>query len=142
MNSGVWPIFPGLFCGGKGIFNLHNLDVDFISTGGDDKTYSSLVNNSGTYWFIRIRCSLVFENKEGVKGEIIGELVNSSLSMAVTINPNIKISGLKDFAKYKIGTFQKYSTTHTTIKSILPRETEIMPLEFNQLLNKLIDPIG
>ena len=81
----------------------------------------------------------MFENKEGVKGEIIGELVNSSPSMAVTINPNIKISGLKDFAKYKIGTFQKYSTTHTTIKSILPRETEIMPLEFNQLLNKLID---
>ncbi len=130
--------FPAYFAAEKGIFNLHNLDVDFISTGGDDKTYSSLVNNSA-HIGLSDPMFAMFENKEGVKGEIIGELVNSSPSMAVTINPNIKISGLKDFAKYKIGTFQKYSTTHTTIKSILPRETEIMPLEFNQLLNKLID---
>jgi len=130
--------FPAYFAAEKGIFNLHNLDVDFIATGGDDKTYSSLVNNSA-HIGLSDPMFAMFENKEGVKGEIIGELVSSSPSVAVTINPRVKINSLKDFAKYKVGTFQKYSTTHTTIKHILPKETEIIPLEFNQLISKLID---
>jgi hypothetical protein len=81
----------------------------------------------------------MFENKEGVKGEIIGELVKSAPNVAVTINPNIKISSLSDFTKYRIGTFQEYSTTYNIAKYILPKETEIIPLDHKQILNKLVD---
>ena len=130
--------FPTYFAAEKKIFDLHKLDVDFIATGGDDKTYESLVNNSA-HIGLSDPMFAMFENKEGVKGEIIGELVNIVPNLAVTLNPSVKISKIDDFEKYKIGTFQKYSTTHGIAKYILPKETKILDFDYKQLVGKLID---
>lgn len=130
--------FPVYFAQEMKIFDKHGLNVDFIATGGDDKTYDSLVNNSAHIGLADPMFSM-FENSVGVKGKIVGELVTCAPNIAVAINPSIQISRLKDFAKYKIGTFQKFSTTHTLIKYLLPKKTSVMPMAKDDLLSKLSD---
>ncbi len=130
--------FPVYFASQKGIFDLHNLDIDFIATGGDDKTYASLVNNSA-HIGLSDPMFAMFENKEGVKGEIIGELVENIPGIAITLNPNVHIDAITDFKKYKVGTFEIYSTMHGIAKYILPEETKIFDFEHKMLLEKLAD---
>lgn len=130
--------FPVYFASQKGIFDLHNLDIDFIATGGDDKTYASLVNNSA-HVGLSDPMFAMFENKEGIKGEIVGELVENIPGIAITLNPNVRINTLDDFKKYKIGTFEAYSTMHGITKYLLPKETAIFDFEHKTLLKKLAD---
>jgi len=130
--------FPAYFAEEKGFFGLHNLDIDFIATGGDDRTYDSLVNNSA-HIGLSDPMFAMFENKTGVKGEIIGELVKSVPNVAVSIDPKIKINNINDFIKYKVGTFQEYSTTNNIAKFILPKETLILPLDYQELIDKLVN---
>lgn len=128
--------FPAYLAAQKNIFGLHDLDVDFISTGGDDQTYATLSNNSAQIG-ISDPLFAMFENQSS-KGEIIGELVRSVPLVAVSINPTISIHSLNDFSKYRIGTFQKFSTTHTVATSLLPAGTSIAPFEHSQILEKLV----
>ena len=129
--------FPVYFAVDQGIFDLHNLDVDFIATGGDDKTFSSLVNNSA-HIGLSDPMFAMFENKEGVEGEIIGELVNRVPNVAICLDPGINIKTIDDFQKYRIGTFQSYSTTNGIAKYLLPKGTKIIPLDYKELADKLI----
>ncbi len=128
--------FPVYFAAQKGIFVLHDLDIDFIATGGDDKTYGSLVNNSA-HIGLSDPMFAMFENKEGVKGEIVGELVENIPGVAITLNPNVKIKKIEDFKKYKVGTFEAFSTMNGIVKYLLPKETSISDFEHKTLLEKL-----
>lgn len=130
--------FPVYFAAEKEFFKPHGINVNFIATGGDDKTYNSLVNNSA-HIGLSDPMFAMFENKEGVKGEIIGELVNRIPCVAITINPSVKISDISDFSKYKIGTFQKYSTTNSVAKFLLPQNTDVIDLDYKELLNSLVN---
>ncbi len=130
--------FPVYFAAQEGYFKTHDLEVDFIATGGDDRTYASLVNNSAHIGLADPMFAM-FENIGGVKGEIIGELVNIVPNVAVTINPSIQINEIKDFTKYRVGTFQKFTTTHSVAKYFLPSQTEIIPYDYDELVGKLID---
>lgn len=130
--------FPVYLAASIGFFDLHKLTVDFIATGGDDRTFASLVNNSAHIGLSDPMFSM-FENTEGVKGEIIGELVKSAPNLAVSINPKIRITNLTDFRNYRVGTFQEFTTTHTVAKYLLPRETQIIPLDYQRLVDFLID---
>jgi len=130
--------FPVYLAAKKKYFNIHGIEVDFIATGGDDKTYATLLNNSGQIG-ISDPLFAMFEgeiNPNG-HGEIIGELVSGLSLVAVTINPNIKINKMEDFSNYKIGVFQKYSTTNTIISYILKNQ-EVKDFYFNELPGKLI----
>ena len=130
--------FPVYYAAEANIFKTHNLEVDFIATGGDDRTYASLVNNSAHIGLSDPMFSM-FENDEGVKGEIIGELVNCIPNVAVTINPNIQINELNDFTKYRVGTFQKFTTTHSVAKYFLPKETLIETFDYKDLIKNIVD---
>lgn len=123
------------------IFTKHNLEVDFISTGGDDLTYNSLLNNSAQIGLADPVFSYT-ENPTKVKGRIIGELVGRVPLKAVAVRPTVNARQLNDLKDYKIGTFQKFTTTHTVAKYLLP-DADIQALDYKQLLkalnNKQID---
>jgi asparagine synthase (glutamine-hydrolysing) len=123
------------------IFAKHNLEIDFISTGGDDLTYNSLLNNSAQIGLADPVFSYT-ENSSKVKGKIIGELIGKVLLKAVAVRPTVNAKTLGDLEDYRIGTFQKFTTTHTLAKYLLP-EADIQALDYKQLLtalnNKQID---
>lgn len=130
--------FPVYYAAEKGYFSLHKLEVDFIATGGDDRTYASLVNNSAQIGLADPMFAM-FENKEGVKGEIIGELVGRVPNLAVTIRPGVHIEEPKDFSRYRIGTFQEFSTTNSMAKYFLPKNTAIQPYDYRELIHRLVE---
>ncbi len=135
--------FPVYLANQKKLFALHGLDVDFIATGGDDKTYATLLNNSAQVGIADPLFAMFDEtvNPNGV-GEIIGELVGLTPVCAVTINPGIIISKPQDLASYRVGTFQKFTTTHTFLTSlnltIFPQEFEYSEV-IQRMINREID---
>jgi len=63
-------------------------------------------------------------------------LVGKVPIVAVTLNPNIKINKLSDFINFKVGTFQKYSTTHTIMQKLIP-DKEFIPIKYNEITKAL-----
>ncbi len=133
--------YPIYHAARKNLYNKHGLDIDFISTGGDDLTYNSLLNNSAQIGLADPVFSYS-ENKMGMKGKIIGELIGKVPLKAVSIRPDIAIDKLASFNEFKIGTFQKFTTTHTIAKYLLPN-ANIIAYDYKKLLpalqNKAID---
>lgn len=125
----------------KEIFGKHDIEVDFISTGGDDLTYNSLLNNSAQIGLADPVFSYT-DNPAKVKGRIIGELIGKVPLKAVAIRPTVTAKKLSDLQTYRIGTFQKFTTTHTVAKYLLP-EADIQALDYKRLLaalnNKQVD---
>ncbi len=129
--------YPIYFAQQKEIYKKHNLDVDFISTGGDDLTYNSLFDGSAQIG-IADPIFTFAEQKTQVKGKILAQLIGRVPFVAVTLNPNIKINKIDDLKKYKIGTFQKFSTCHTLMKGILPN-VDLKPIKYSNILGELKD---
>lgn len=130
--------FPVYLASQKKIFNAHGLDVDFIATGGDDKTYGTLLNNSAQIG-LSDPLFAMFEGEMNPSGhgEIFGELVQSVPLVAIAVNPAVRVNTLADFSKYKIGSFQAYSTAHTVAKRLL-KDVEVVPYDFKELPSKLV----
>lgn len=129
--------FPVYFALQKKFFELHGLEVDFIATGGDDATYSALLNNSAQIGLADPLFAM-FDGMGGEKGEIFGELVHSVPIAAVSLNPAIQIDKPEDLLRYRLGTFQKYSTTHTVVQSLLPK-AEIQTFSHREIMAGLVD---
>ncbi len=135
---GKLPIyFPIYFATHKRIYDDHGINMEFISTGGDDLTYNSLMNGSAQIG-IADPIFTFTENKYNIKGKIVGQLIGKVPLFAVTLNPNIKINNISDFAKYKIGTFQKFSTTNTIMKELMP-EKDFITIKNTEILEGLKD---
>ncbi len=129
--------FPVYFAAESGMFQLHQLDVDFIATGGDDRTYASLVNNSAHIGLADPMFAM-FQNEEGVKGEIVGELVTRVPVVAVALNPAIRIDTVEDFVHYRVGTFQEFTTTQGVARYFLPAGTRLQSYDYQDTLKELV----
>lgn len=131
--------FPVYLAAAAKIFKLHDLEVDFISTGGDDKTYASLANNSAQIGLADPLFAMfdIEQNRQN-KGEIIGQVVGPAPIVVAAIDPKIKIDKVGDLVRYKVGTFQKFTTTHTIASSLLGPES-IQAFEYDGVIRALED---
>lgn len=128
--------FPIYLAARINIFHKHNLDVSFITSGGDDLTYNSLLSGSAQ---IGIADPIfTFSDSVATKGKIVGQLVGKVPLVAVSLDPKIQINTTEDLRKYKIGTFQEYSTTNTLIKELLP-EKELISIKYSEITQALKD---
>lgn len=127
--------YPLYHAASQGFFRAHGVDVEFISTGGDEQTYQSLLNGSAQIGVADPVFSYA-ENPQGVKGRIIGELIGTMPVRAVALRPDVRVSQLKDLADYRIGTFKKFTTTHTILRHLLP-DAEIETFDHGELLGAL-----
>ncbi len=126
--------FPAYLAAKLGYYKKHKLDIDFISSGGDDLTYNSLMSGSAQIGIADPVFS--FASNFKTKGKIVGQLIGRVPVVAVTLDPNIKIKKLDDFYNYKIGTYQEFSTTNTLAKKILPNK-KFIPIKSNALVKAL-----
>lgn len=127
--------FPIYLASRIGTYKKHNLSIEYISTGGDDLTYNSLLNGSAQVG-IADPIFTFAENPTGIKGKIVGQLVGKVPLQAVTLDPTIKITNLKDFQKYSIGTFQKFSTTNTLVRELFPNK-DIKSYQYSEVVDAL-----
>jgi asparagine synthase (glutamine-hydrolysing) len=126
--------FPVYLAEKLSLFSKYDLDISFVSTGGDDLTYNSLFSGSAQIGISDPIFS--FSNGFATKGKIFGSLIDQVPVVAITIDPSIKIESKDDFKKYKIGSFQEFSTVNTIARYYLPG-IEIKPIRYNEIINAL-----
>jgi asparagine synthase (glutamine-hydrolysing) len=126
--------FPVYLAEKLGLFSKRNLDVSFMSTGGDDLTYNSLFSGSAQIGISDPVFS--FANAFATKGKIFGSLVNHAPVVAVSINPSITIGSKDDFKKYRVGSYQEFSTVNTLARVYLP-DVEIRTFSHKDIVSAL-----
>lgn len=129
--------FPLYLAAQRGLFLKRGIDVRFIETGGDDATYASLLNNSAQIG-ISDPVFSYSDNPSKVQGRIIGELVGNVPMLAVSTRPLPKADTAQDLNQYGIATFQRFSTTHTIAKTLLPK-ADIRPYHHAKILPALVN---
>jgi len=122
------------------LFLKKGLDVDFISTGGDDKTFATLIQNSAQIGLSDPMFAMI-DNQFTVKGEIIGELVQSTPLYMVTFKPNVNLNAIKNVkinSGLHIGTYQIFSTTNT-ISHYLFKNNQVSAIQYDKIEKALYD---
>ncbi len=126
--------FPVYLAEKLSLFSKRDLDISFVSTGGDDLTYNSLFSGSAQIGISDPIFS--FSNGFATKGKIFGSLIDQVPVVAITIDPAVSINSKGDFKKYKIGSFQEFSTVNTVARYYLP-DLEIKPFRHKEIINAL-----
>lgn len=104
-----------------GIFEKKGLDVNLVSTGGDDKTWAAIVSGSAQFG-VADPTFVAISDKRGQPGRVIASVVNGVPFWGVTFNPNIKpITDPKQLATYSVATFPAPSTAYTIQKDMFQR---------------------
>lgn len=104
--------FPLYYAQRMGIFSQHGLDVEFISTKGDDTTHASICNNSADIGLSDPLFSMMTVGQP-IHSHIFAQVVTWTPVAAVSFNPKVSIATVGDFTNYTIWSYQRYSTTHT-----------------------------
>lgn len=97
----------------QGFFREEGLEVSFISTGGDDKTFAAVMSGSATFG-IADPAFVAIANEKGFEGKVVGSIVNGVPFYAISKNKDINslIDSLT-FMTYRVATFSSPSTAYT-----------------------------
>lgn len=97
----------------QGFFNEEGLDVSFISTGGDDKTFAAVMSGSATFG-IADPAFVAIAREKGFNGKVIGSIVNGIPFYAVAKNPDINsLVDSTNLRTRRVATFPAPSTAYT-----------------------------
>ena len=69
----------------EGIFDRHGLEVDIVSTGGDDKTYAA-VASGGADFGIADPTFVALAAEQGLEGYVVGLLINGMPNYGVSLS--------------------------------------------------------
>lgn len=122
--------FPLYYAQRMGIFSQHGLDVEFISTKGDDTTHASICNNSADIGLSDPLFSMMAVGN-AIHSHIFAQIVTWTPVAAVSFNPKISIATVNEFKDYTVWSYQRYSTTHTFACYVTNHE--VVPLSNNVL---------
>lgn len=129
------PLYFPLYLGNSiGLYEKRKLAVDYISTGGDDLTYNALFSGSAQIGVSDPVFS--FSKTFTTKGKIIAGLVDRIPLVAVTFDPAMIIEKRGDLNKYRVGSFQEFSTTHTLSAYFLASD-KVIPFPHKELSQAL-----
>lgn len=95
-----------------GLFAKNGLNVNLVSTGGDDKTWAAVVSRSASFGVADPTFTAVSTSR-GEPGRVVASIVNGVPFWGITNNQSIKINSPKDLASYTVATFPSPSTAYT-----------------------------
>lgn len=129
----------------KGFYGKNNLDVNFVSTGGDDKTFAA-VSSGSAFIGVADPVFVAIAREKGLKAKIVGTLIDGA-PMWIVSKEKVDMSSKDALKNKKIMTYPSPSTSYTLlneiIKSLKPKTsgativqgafgTELAMLESNQ----------
>lgn len=104
---------PLYIANAKGFYQDEGIKVEFINTGGDDKTYAAVIGGSATFG-VADPAFVAIAKENGINGRVIGGIVNGVPFWAITTNKNIPtITEPQMLAPYSVATFAAPSTAYT-----------------------------
>jgi NitT/TauT family transport system substrate-binding protein len=96
----------------KGFFEKQGLDVDIVSTGGDDKTYAAVISGDAQFG-IADPTFVAIARSKGQGGQVIASIVNGVPFWGVTKKKEIpEIKDPKMLKDYSVATFPAPSTAY------------------------------
>ncbi len=101
----------------KGFYDKNNLDVNFVSTGGDDKTFAA-VSSGAALFGVADPAFVAIAREKGLKAKIVGTLIDGA-PMWIVSKEKIDMNS-KDALKNKnIMTYPSPSTSYTLLSEII-----------------------
>ena len=101
----------------QGFFKDEGLDVSLINTGGDEKTWATVISGNAAFGLADPTFIAVSDSR-GKPGRVIANIVDGVPFWGVTLDPNIKIEKPQDLAGYSVATFPAPSTAYTLQKDM------------------------
>lgn len=101
----------------RGFFEEEGLKIELINTGGDDKTYAAIIGGSATFGVADPVFAAIAQEK-GIKGRVIGGIVNGVPFSAITKKDIPQITDAKMLQQYSVATFSSPSTAYTVQKKM------------------------
>ncbi len=124
----------------KGFFQQQGLDVDIVSTGGDDKTYAAVISGDAQFG-IADPTFVAIARAKGQNGQVVASIVNGVPFWGVTKNTSIpQITDPKMLNGYSVATFPAPSTAFTLQEDMFKRaglRPNIKQAAFGTLLAQL-----
>lgn len=107
----------------KGYFADEGLDVNLVSTGGDDKTFAAVASGSAQYG-VADPVFTEIAREQGKGGKVVALLVNGVPFWGVTFRKDLKeINSPSDFAGLRIATYPSPSTNYAVMAETLQSTT-------------------
>lgn len=101
-----------------GFFKKEGLDVRFVTTGGDDKTFAAVASGSAQFGIADPVFAAIAKEK-GLDGVVIGTIVNGVPFSGVTIKEEIKpITSPSQLQGFRVATFPAPSTAYAIQKEM------------------------
>jgi NitT/TauT family transport system substrate-binding protein len=103
----------------KGFFKAEGLDVNLVSTGGDEKTFTA-VSTGNAQFGVSDPTFVAIARERGQGGKVVAGIVRRFPFSFITFRNDIKpIAKPSDFAGYRIATLPAPSTSYATVTKIL-----------------------
>lgn len=103
----------------KGYFKEEGLDVQLVSTGGDEKTFAAVASGSAQFGVADPTFTAVAREK-GQGGKVVASIVNGVPFWGVTFKKDLQMKEKpEDFQGLRIATYTAPSTNYTALKKIL-----------------------
>jgi len=97
----------------KGFFASNGLNVNIVSTGGDEKTWAAVISGSAEFG-VADPTFIAIASQRGQPGKIISTIVNGVPFWGITKNPSIPvIKNPSELDNYTVATFPSPSTAYT-----------------------------
>ena len=93
-------------------FSDEGLDVDIVSTGGDEKTFLALLSGEAQFG-VADPTFIAVSGEQGRPGRLVASILNGVPFSGISNDPNIKVSDISDLKNKTIATIPAPSTAYT-----------------------------
>jgi len=101
----------------KGFYAKNNLKVNFVSTGGDDKTFAA-VSSKSAFFGIADPAFVAIAREKGLKAKIVGTLIDGA-PMWIVSKEKIDMNSADALKNKRIMTYPSPSTSYTLLGEII-----------------------
>lgn len=118
----VFIYLPLYIANANGYYEDEGLQVQFISTGGDEKTFAAVASGDADFGVADPSFAAIAE-AQGLQGRVIATLVNRVSFWGVSMNPNLDTTAVFDgFNGLTVATYPAPSTNYTLVLDAMTDE--------------------
>lgn len=123
----------------KGFFKDQGLEVTYVSTGGDEKTFAAVISGSAQFGVADPTFIAIARERGNKQGQIIANIIDGVPFWGVSKSDR-KISKIEDFANMRVATYPSPSTNFALMEKMVKGHnlnTRIVQGAFGTLLSIL-----
>jgi len=109
--------YPIYLAAQKGFYEKNNLNVNFVSTGGDDKTFAA-VSSKSAFFGVADPAFVAIAREKGLKAKIVATLIDGA-PMWIVSKEKIDMNSSNALKNKRIMTYPSPSTSYTLLSEVI-----------------------